>query len=91
MSALAQLSPDTVYKLLNYGVMPFWALLIFVPTLKITDWLVHSVAVPIFLGVVYAWLLANAMLGSSMPAGAGLTLRRRSTAFAEWLSAHTSG
>ena len=71
MSELAQLSPDTVYKLLNYGVMPFWALLIFVPTLKLTDWLVHSVVVPLFLGIVYTWLLAGAMTGSSMPEGAG--------------------
>ena len=71
MSGLAQFSPDTIYKLLNYGVMPFWLLLIIVPTLKITDWLVHSVLAPLLLGVVYAWLLANAMMGSSMPEGAG--------------------
>ncbi|MCE9522737.1 MAG: DUF4281 domain-containing protein [Alphaproteobacteria bacterium] len=71
MSQLAQLSPDTVYQLLNYGVLPFWALLVFVPTLKFTDWLVHSVAAPIALGVVYAWLLANALTGASMPEGAG--------------------
>ena len=71
MSELARLSPDAVYMLLNYGVLPFWALLIFAPHLKITDWLVHSIFAPTVLGVVYAWLLANAMFGAGLPEGAG--------------------
>jgi hypothetical protein len=52
--------------------MPFWALIIFVPFLKITDTLVHSVLAPIVLGVTYTWLLANVMGGVvHMPEGAG--------------------
>ena len=66
------ISADDLYLALNYGVMPFWALIIFVPFLKITDTLVHSVLAPIILGVTYTWLLANVMGGVvHMPEGAG--------------------
>jgi hypothetical protein len=52
--------------------MPFWALIIFLPFLKITDVLVHSVFAPIVLGTTYAWLLANVMGGViAVPEGAG--------------------
>ena len=65
-------TPDQMYLALNYGVMPFWALIILLPMLKITDTLVHSVFAPIVLGVTYAWLLANVMSGViPMPDGAG--------------------
>lgn len=66
------ITPDDLYLALNYGVMPFWALIIFVPFLKITDTLVHSVLAPIILGVTYTWLLANVMGGVvQLPEGAG--------------------
>jgi hypothetical protein len=51
-------------------VLPFWALMIFLPFLKLTDTIVHSVFAPIALGVTYAWLLATALTGQ-MPEGAG--------------------
>lgn len=66
------LSPATMYLVLNYGVMPFWALLIFLPHSKLTETLVHSILVPLVLGVTYAWLLANAIAGTTpLPEGAG--------------------
>ena len=66
------ISADDIYLALNYGVMPFWALIIFLPFLKITDRLVHSVFAPIVLGATYTWLLANVMGGVvQMPEGAG--------------------
>ena len=72
MPAAAAISPDDIYLALNLGVLPFWALIIFVPFLKITDTLVHSVLAPIVLGVTYGWLLASVMGGAvQMPEGAG--------------------
>jgi hypothetical protein len=69
---LPTISADDMYLALNYGVMPFWALIIFLPHLKITDMVVHSVFAPIGLGVTYTWLLANVMGGViPMPDGAG--------------------
>lgn len=72
MSSLADLSPDTMFTLLNLSVLPFWALMIFLPFLKVTDALVHSVLAPIVLGVTYAWLFATALAGA-MPEGAGFS------------------
>jgi hypothetical protein len=66
------ITPDDLYLALNYGVMPFWALIILVPFLKLTDTLVHSVLAPIVLGVTYTWLIANVMGGVvPLPEGAG--------------------
>jgi hypothetical protein len=72
MSELAQITPDTLFMVLNFSVLPFWLLLIVAPVFKLTDILVHSVAVPIILGVTYAWLLATALFGGTpVPEGAG--------------------
>lgn len=74
MSELAGITPAVMFKLLNYGVLPFWALLILIPLWKVTDFLVHSVLVPLLLGVVYAWLLASAIYGTpAVPEGAGFS------------------
>ena len=53
------LTPELVFTYANYGVLPFWALLIFIPHLKLTDLIVHSVAAPLLLGVVYLWLFLD--------------------------------
>ncbi len=72
MSELAHITPDTLFMVLNFSVLPFWLLLIVAPVFKLTDTLVHSVAVPIILGVTYAWLLATALFGGiPLPEGAG--------------------
>ncbi|MBP6014084.1 MAG: DUF4281 domain-containing protein [Alphaproteobacteria bacterium] len=72
MPVPTELSADDIYQILNLGVLPFWALIILVPFLRITDTLVHSVFAPIVLGVIYGWLLANVMAGAvPMPEGAG--------------------
>ena len=72
MPALPEISPSTMYLALNLGVTPFWALLIFMPRAQITDTLVHSVMMPLILGVTYAWLLATA-LSLPAPEGAGFS------------------
>ncbi len=61
-----------MYLALNLGILPFWALMILLPHARITETLVHSVMMPLILGVTYAWLLATAL---SMPApeGAGFS------------------
>jgi hypothetical protein len=72
MPALPEISPSTMYLVLNLGILPFWALLILMPRAKITDTLVHSVMMPLILGVTYAWLLATA-LSLPAPEGAGFS------------------
>jgi hypothetical protein len=72
MPGLPEISPSTMYLALNLGVLPFWALLIFLPHARITELLVHSVMMPLILGVTYAWLLATA-LSLPAPEGAGFS------------------
>ena len=72
MPTMPDLSPSTMYLVLNLGILPFWALLIFMPRAQMTDTLVHSVMMPLILGVTYAWLLATA-LSLPAPEGAGFS------------------
>ncbi len=72
MPGLPEIPPSTMYLALNLGVLPFWALLIFLPHARITELLVHSVMMPLILGVTYAWLLATA-LSLPAPEGAGFS------------------
>src|SRR5262245_9626821 len=53
------LSPEQVFTYANYGVLPFWLMLIVVPNLRLTDLLVHSVLIPLLLGSTYLWLFLS--------------------------------
>jgi len=72
MPTMPDLSPSTMYLVLNLGILPFRALLILMPRAQMTDTLVHSVMMPLILGVTYAWLLATA-LSLPAPEGAGFS------------------
>lgn len=72
MPTLAEITPSTMYLALNLGILPFWALLLILPHAKITEALVHSVALPLILGVTYMWLLGTA-LSLPTPEGAGFS------------------
>ncbi|HEX8437283.1 ABA4-like family protein [Archangium sp.] len=61
---------ETVFNLFNYGVIPAWALLMFAPRWKWTQRLVHSVLLPVMLGVAYLGLLVGLLLGHAVPEGA---------------------
>jgi hypothetical protein len=53
------LTPEEVFAYATYGVLPFWALLIVLPHLRLTDLIVHSIAAPLILGATYLWLFAD--------------------------------
>ncbi len=48
---------ETVFAVCNYGVVPFWLLLVVAPRSKAADFLVHSPLPAALLVPVYAWLL----------------------------------
>lgn len=48
------MSPDLLFTICNYSVLPAWVLLIVAPRWKWTDRIVHSAALPLLLAVVYA-------------------------------------
>lgn len=70
-ATLFGLSTETLFSIINYGVLPAWALLIVAPRWKGTQWVVHSIAPVIVLGLVYGALLARVFSGGAMPEGAG--------------------
>jgi hypothetical protein len=81
MQLLTNLTPEMMYTTLNFGVMPFWVLLILLPHSKLTEALVHTVLIPIVLGVTYAWLLATALTGPSPEGASFMTLHGLSKLF----------
>ena len=59
------LTPEQIFLYANYGVLPFWALLLVLPHLKLTDLIVHSVAAPLLLGTLYLWLFLDGAFTSN--------------------------
>ena len=53
---LSLLTYENIYLITNWGVIPFWLLLIFIPNHQLTNILVQSVIIPLLLAVGYAYL-----------------------------------
>ena len=50
------LTNENIYMFANFGVIPFWLLLIFLPSVRFTKILAQSVIAPLLLGISYAFL-----------------------------------
>ena len=50
---------DNIYLIANWGVIPFWLLLIFLPFHQITNFFVQSIIAPILLAIGYIYLSYN--------------------------------
>ncbi len=55
------MTPELVFLIVNGSVIPFWLLLAILPHWGPTQFLVHSVAIPLLLGVAYAWFLTQGL------------------------------
>ena len=53
---LSLLTYENIYLVSNWGVIPFWLLLIFIPNHQISNFLTQSVIAPLLLAVGYAYL-----------------------------------
>tara|TARA_B100000963_G_scaffold64496_1_gene52487 strand:- start:3112 stop:3582 length:471 start_codon:yes stop_codon:yes gene_type:complete len=53
---LTLLTYENIYLIANWGVIPFWLLLIFIPNHGFTIFFTQSVIAPLLLGVGYAYL-----------------------------------
>jgi hypothetical protein len=62
------MSPDNLFLICNYAVMPAWLLLAVLPHHRITQMLVHAVWIPCLLGPVYIYVL---LFGPPPAEGAG--------------------
>ena len=53
---LSLLTYENIYLVANWGVIPFWLLLIFIPNHQISNFLTQSVIAPLLLAAGYAYL-----------------------------------
>jgi hypothetical protein len=80
---------ELLFRLFNFGVIPFWLLLILAPRAKLTAGLVHAPVLPVLYGVSYIFLL---FWGGGAPEGDMLSLggvvkifSHPQTVFAGWV------
>ena len=66
---LSLLTFENIYLLANWGVVPFWLLLVFLPNHQITNFFVHSVIITLLLAGGYAYLSYNIYLEGNILGG----------------------
>ena len=59
---LGILSYENIYLIANWGVIPFWLLLIILPNHSLTNFFVQSVITPLILAVAYAYVAYDIFL-----------------------------
>ena len=63
---LALINPETIYLMANWGVIPFWVMLIIIPNHGLTNFFVQSIIVPLLLASGYVYLSYNLYLGNEI-------------------------
>ena len=58
------LSFENIYLWANFGVLPFWIMLILFPQSKITHFFVNSIILPLLLSTAYIFVLYKSYLNS---------------------------
>ena len=53
---------ENIYLWVNFGVLPFWILLILIPNSKFTQILVNSIILPLILSCTYVYVLYQSLL-----------------------------
>ena len=56
------LTLENIYLWANFGVLPFWLMMIFIPNLKITQIFINSVILPLILAVAYVYSIYQTIL-----------------------------
>ena len=59
---LAYITAENIYLFANWGVIPFWLLLVFAPNHGLTNFLAQSIVVPLLLAIGYSYLSYNLYL-----------------------------
>ena len=53
---------ENIYLWVNFGVMPFWFMLIIIPNSRITQLFVNSIVIPIILAATYVYVIYQGFL-----------------------------
>ena len=68
------LTLENIFLFSNWGVIPFWLLLLFSPNSALTRFLVHSVTIPLLLSIAYIFIVYQIYLNGNFLDGFGLYL-----------------
>ena len=68
------LTLENIFLISNWGVIPFWLLLLFIPNSRLTRFLVYSVMIPILLGGAYLFIAYQIYLDNNFLNGFELYL-----------------
>tara|TARA_B100000575_G_C22995024_1_gene573603 strand:+ start:491 stop:961 length:471 start_codon:yes stop_codon:yes gene_type:complete len=68
------LTVENIFLFSNWGVLPFWLLLLFAPNGGITRFMVHSIIAPFILGIAYLFMVYQIYLDNNFLDGFGLYL-----------------
>ena len=66
---LAYISLENIYLFANWGVIPFWLLLIFAPNNRLTNFFAQSIIAPLLLAIGYIYLSYNLYLEKNIFGG----------------------
>ena len=53
---------ENIYLWTNFGILPFWLMLIFIPNSKVTQIFVNSVILPLILAIAYTYTIYQSIL-----------------------------
>ena len=53
---------ENIYMWANFGILPFWVMLIIIPNSKITQFFVNSIILPLVLSVAYVYIIYQTIL-----------------------------
>ena len=56
------LTLENIYLWTNFGILPFWILLIIAPSSKITQFFLNSVILPLILSIAYSYIIYQSIL-----------------------------
>ncbi len=56
------LTNENIYMWVNIGVLPFWLMLIIIPSSKITRIFVNSIILPLIIGSLYGYIIYQAVI-----------------------------
>tara|TARA_X000000368_G_scaffold300499_1_gene239393 strand:- start:520 stop:990 length:471 start_codon:yes stop_codon:yes gene_type:complete len=68
------LTLENIFLFSNWGVIPFWLLLLFSPNSSFTRFFVHSIIIPLMLSIAYIFIAYQIYLGDNLLDGFGLYL-----------------
>ena len=53
---------ENIYLWINFGVLPFWLMLIIIPNSRVTQIFINSIVLPLFLSTAYVYVIYQAIL-----------------------------